>query len=136
MQAANIAQCGASAGWAYFKKSDFARGSDADKWVKDGISNGRIALAKGADGSYDVLYGDTLSSLNSASKDGGLVVKSGQSSRALSIVVVYPGKSVETYTFWNRADGVKEVLWTTAKYGTLIPTVRAMRAACDFVLPQ
>jgi len=136
-RAMNIAQCGASKGWAYFSSNNLVgNGPGLDKWVQDGISNGRITLAKGTDNSYDLLYGDSLSPINSASKDGALVAKIGELRGTLSILVSYPNRSVETYTFRKRPDGSNEVLWTAIKYGTAITTARAMRATCEFLAIQ
>jgi hypothetical protein len=132
--AANIAQCGASGGWAYFPASKLVKERDADTWVQDRISSGRIVLAKGQDGSYDLLYGDVASPINSAKGDGGIIALVGRTSDSITVIVNYANQSFESYAFRNRPDGVQEVLWTSIKYGTLIPTVRAMRAICDFVV--
>ena len=134
VHARNIAECGASAGWGFFPKSALVENKDANRWVQDGISNGRIVLSQGADGSFDLLYGDTISAINSASKDGGVIVQLGQTRNSIAILVSYPGSSAETYVFRTGSNDTKEVLWTANKYGTLIPNVRAMRAPCRFIL--
>jgi hypothetical protein len=132
--AANIVNCGSSEGRGLYAKSKLLQGnSEADKWIDDRISNGKISLVRGPDGSLDVLFSDARDTVQSAKSAGAVVVEVGRSDRALAILVSYPGALVETYTFFVRADGKHEVLWTATKYGSVIDSVKAMRANCNWI---
>ena len=100
-------------------------------WVKDGISVGRITLTAEQD-KFDFLYVDASGAIVSATSDGGTVTRIGQTDKAISVVVSYPGKTIETWTFINSSDG-PEALWSSNKYGTAIPKIAAFRAPCSLL---
>ena len=131
--AENIVDCGDSEGRSLFAGTALLKDDpEADKWVDDRISGGKISLVKHPDGSLDILYSDVRKVPQSAKSFGAVVVEAGRSDRGISIIVSYPGRLVETYTFFIRKDGKHEVLWTATKYGIGIDSVRAMRARCSW----
>ena len=128
---ANIADCGASAGYGYFPKAGHAAAApDSGKWISDAISGGRFSLTEN-DGEFDLLVTDAMGRVFSSKQEGAKVTLVGSSYNSVTVVVAYP-LLVETYTFLRNGDGQAEAIWTTNKWGTPIPKVAAFRAACSF----
>jgi hypothetical protein len=72
--AKDIAICGASSGLSYFPLAGLTKDDgDADKWVRDGISTGRLTLVLLPEDKVDMLFSDATGSVISATQDGARV---------------------------------------------------------------
>lgn len=139
--ARNVAICGASQGYGFYPKVGLAAADQAGEWQgtlgwqTDGIKDGRFTLTQIAKDKFDLLVIDTTGAIYSATQDDATVILIGVTDKSLSIVVTYPNTYVETYTFLRNDDGQAEVMWTSNKWGTIIPKVGAYRASCSFFTP-
>lgn len=132
--ATDIAQCGASEGYAYYPKFGLsAKDTDSGKWGKDRISNGQFSISVTDNGEFDLQFKDTSGGIYSTRAEGGKIVHLGKSEASLSLLVVYPNKTSETYTVYRTVDGNAEVMWTQNKFNTLIPKVAAFVASCSYL---
>jgi hypothetical protein len=134
--AREIAICGASSGYGFYPKAGLAAlDQGAGEWHSDGIKDGRFTLTEIDKDKFDLLVTDATGAVYSATQDGAAVVLIGVTDKSLSVVVTYPNTYVETYTFIRTEDGQTEAMWTSNKWGTLIPKVGAYRASCSFFAP-
>jgi len=132
--AADIARCGASEGYGYFPKIGFAASDQsAGEWTEDRISNGRFTVTLSDANEFDILVLDATGGIYSSRSSGAVIRMIGKTDEALALIAIYPGTSIETYTFVRNVDGDAEVMWTANKYGTLIPKAGSYRAACSFL---
>lgn len=133
-QAADIAICGASEGYGYYPKIGLgASDASAGEWAVDRISNGRFTVTLSDDNEFDIIVLDATGGMFSSRAAGAVIQVIGKTDETLSLVAIYPGKSIETYTFIRNVDGEAEVMWTANKYGTLIPKAASYKAACSFL---
>ena len=58
--AADIAHCGASEGYAYYPKFGLGANDGKGEWIKDGISNGQHSISVSDNGDFDLLFKPTL----------------------------------------------------------------------------
>ena len=135
--ATDLAVCGASVGYGYFPKYGLSALSDeSGKWQEEKISSGRITLTVNDADEFDVLIADARGSVFSSRADGAAVIALNVSDLHIAVLVTNRPNYAETYTFFRNADGQAEVMWTSLKYGTLIPKASALRAPCSyFALP-
>ena len=131
--AADIAHCGASEGYAYYPKFGLGANDEKGEWTKDGISNGQFSISGSDNGDFDLLFKDTSGEIYSARADGGKIIPLGKTETSLSLLVVYPNKTSETYTVYRTIEGKAEMMWTQNKYNTLIPKVAAFVATCSYL---
>ena len=129
----DIAVCGESAGYAYYPAAGpLANMGEKGKWVEDGISQGRITLSGEGD-RLDLLWSDADGTLVSATNSGYTVTRMAQTEESLSVMIYYPGKTVQTYTFIKTLAG-PEVLYTQNRHGDVpIPKIAAFRAPCSLL---
>jgi hypothetical protein len=100
--------------------------------MPDRIPTGKMTLTMTVENEPDLLFADATGRVSSATQEGGHVVLIGSFPDAISILIVYPGLA-ETYSFRQSTNG-PEVLWTTNKYGTLIPKAGVFRAPCSYFI--
>jgi len=132
--ASDIAICGASEGYSYYPKIGLgAADANAGEWSEDRISNGRFTATLAEDKSFDIIVLDATGGVFSSRAVGAVVELVGKTDETLTLLVIYPGKTIETYTFLRNADGQAEVMWTVNKFGTLIPKAASYQAACSFL---
>lgn len=132
--AADIAHCGASEGYAYYPKYGLGATKDeTGKWHKDRISNGQLSISVSDNGDFDLLFKDASGGISSTLADGGKTILIGKSEASLSLLVVYPNQTSETYTIYRTIDGKAEMMWTQNKYNVLIPKVAAFVAKCNYI---
>jgi hypothetical protein len=81
---------------------------------------------------FDLVFADATGAVISATNDGGQVTRVGQTDEAITVVVNYPGVTVETWTFIKSRNG-PEVIWSSNKYGTAMPKIAAFRAPCSLL---
>jgi hypothetical protein len=124
-----LAQCGASAGHAYYEDSK-------PGWQPDRISTGRFIFTVDGAGNPNVLFKDVRGKIVDSAADRGLITFTRQGSREFSIVVIYPEDGTsETYNIVNKVQGAgRRLLWTSSKVGGgpgMITKVGAYAADCD-----
>jgi hypothetical protein len=128
-KAANVAECEEPGGWIWVRPAGLAANNPrAGKWLKDKTSSGKIVLTRRMNGTLDLLFSTARGEINSARNNGAQIVMAGKSAYAISVVVSYPGRVLETYAFFPN-----EVLLTSIKYGEPVDLVRAMHANCSMV---
>jgi hypothetical protein len=124
-----LATCGASDGYGYYPETAVVSKKDSG-WQRDGISKGSFQLIMSGD-DYDIVFTDASGGTLSARADGGHVSATTESGGNLLVLVLYPGKTLESYVFWF---GTKEkrVTYSQAKYGAKIAKHSLMEASCDW----
>jgi hypothetical protein len=131
----DIAVCAESDGYSYFPNAGLlaiSSSKDAGKWHEDAVSPGRFTLSTGAGEKLDLFYTDASGRVGSATSNGAEVIRAGQTKDALAVIVIYPGKTVETFTFVNSQNG-PEAIWSSNKYGTPILKISAFHASCSLL---
>ena len=93
---------------------------------------GRFTLSTGVGDKLDLLYTDASGAVGSATSNGAQVIRLGQTKEALAVIVIYPGKIVETYTFVQSREGA-EAIWSSNKYGAPILKISAFRTPCSLL---
>jgi hypothetical protein len=131
----DIAICGESEGYSYFPNAGLLALSSpkyAGKWIEDAISPGRFTLSTGVGDKLDLFFTDASGAVGSATSNGAQVIRLGQTKEALAVIVIYPGKIVETYTFVQSREGA-EAIWSSNKYGAPILKISAFRTPCSLL---
>jgi hypothetical protein len=132
--AATIAQCSNPMGKAYYPYLGMV---DKNKsgWKDDGITAGLVSLQKDDDGSYDLLFVDSMKRILSAKGDGGQVLLFSKGERDASFLVVYPGITAEIYMFLTNKDGKSEYVYLQSRGGKQARIAKAalFRGDCDFL---
>lgn len=134
VQAADIASCSNPRGQGYFPEIGIVSEKDSG-WSEDYITGGITKLVRLDDGKYDILFVDARKDIISARGDGGHVMVLNQAENVVSILVVYPGKTAEIYTFLSTTSGKLEYIHTLSRAGDGVPITKAsvMRGDCDYI---
>ncbi len=132
--AADIAQCSNPSGTSYYPYLGLMAKKDSG-WVDDKISGGITSLVRSDDNEYDILFVDTTKQIISSKQDGGKVYILSKGKNDASFLVIYPGKTVEIYTFLIDKSGKSEYIHVTSRAGDeiLIAKSTVMRGDCVFV---
>lgn len=132
--ASSIAQCSSPKGYSYYPEIGHI-GPDSAGWKEDSISQGRVTLAKDADGKFDILFIDASEAITSSRADGGSVAMVSRGKASVSFVVLYPGKTVETYTFVETTSGALEFIMVTSRAGDAVFFTKAtvMAGKCSYI---
>ena len=132
--ATDVAQCANPSGKSYYPYLGLMAKKDSG-WVDDGISGGITSLVRDENNEYDILFVDASKRIISSKHDGGKVYKLSQGSNDASFLVIYPGKTVEVYTFLIDKSGKAEYIQVTTRSGdqVLITKSTVMRGDCSFV---
>jgi hypothetical protein len=125
-----LATCGASHGHAYYVRGPFVEAKDSG-WTEDKISKGTLQLIRSGD-DYDVIFTDSTGGTLSAKGDGASTAGSFDDRGNLLLIVMYPGKSVETYVFWFAVKTEKTLTFSQAKYGAPIAKHSLLQATCEW----
>ena len=133
-QAADIAACSDPSGMGYFPEMGIVKKADSG-WADEKISGGITKLTKVAEGEYDILFVDMRKDIISARGDGGAVIPLNRGEKSFSVLVVYPGKTAEVYTFLENASGGLEYLHTLSRAGdgVLIAKASVMQGTCSYI---
>jgi hypothetical protein len=133
-QAADIASCSNPEGRAYFPELGLVGEKDRG-WSNDKITGGLTKLVKLSEGAYDVLFVDATKDIISARGDGATIIPLNRGQGVFSVLVIYPGKTAETYTFLRDKSGRLEYLQTTSRAGDGVPIakVSVMRGTCSYI---
>ncbi len=130
----DIASCSSPKGKSYVAEVGIVTKEDSG-WQDDQISSGITKLVKLSEQNFDIQYVDTRQEIISASQDGGNVVLLNKGKNLISVLVVYPGKTAEVYTFLKNKSGNLEYIHTTSKGGDAVLTTRSsvMVGKCSYI---
>lgn len=134
-----IAQCSSPKGYAYYPNMGLvpekSEGGLAAGWVEDSISNGIVQLNKVDDANYDISFVDATKRISSSVGDGGGVLKVANGQDSASFLVIYPGKTVEVFTFIKDRSGKYEYTHITSRAGDEVPIIKSsvMRGDCQAI---
>lgn len=133
-QAADIASCSDPSGKGYFPETGIVKKADSG-WADEKISGGITKLTKVGEHEYDILFVDIRKDIISARGDGATVIPLSRGEKSFSVLVVYPGKTAEAYTFLKNASGELEYLYTLnrAGDGALITKASVMQGTCSYI---
>ncbi|WP_246022999.1 hypothetical protein [Cognatilysobacter terrigena] len=134
VHAGDIAACSDPSGKGYFPETGIVKKADSG-WQDEKITGGITKLPKIAEGEYDILFVDTRKDIISARGDGGTVIPLNRGEKSFSVLVVYPGKTAEVYTFLENASGGLEYLHTLSRAGdgVLITKASVMQGKCSYI---
>jgi hypothetical protein len=132
--AADIAACSDPSGKGYFPETGLVKKSDSG-WADEKITGGITKLTKIGENEYDILFVDVRKDIISARGDGGTVILLNRGENVFSVLVVYPGKTAEVYTFLKNASGGLEYLHTLSRAGdqVLITKATVMQGRCSYI---
>lgn len=134
LRAADIASCSNPTGKGYYPETGIVSAKDSG-WADEKITGGITKLAKIGDNEYDILFVDTRKEIISARQDGGHVILLNRGRSAVSVLVVYPGKTAEIYTFLKDNSGKLEYIYVLSRAGDAVPITKAtvMRGDCSYI---
>lgn len=134
VSASSIAQCSSPKGYSYYPEIGHI-GQDSAGWKEDQISQGKVTLIKDSDGKFDILFIDASETITSSRSDGGTVAMVSRGKSSASFVVLYPGKTVETYTFLETTSRNLEFIMVTSRAGDSVVFTKAtvMAGKCSFI---
>ena len=132
--ATDIARCSNPTGKSYYPYLGLMNKEDTG-WVDDGITGGITSLVRNENNEYDIFFVDASKQIISSKHDGGKVYMLSQGINDASFLVIYPGKTVEVYTFLIDKSGKAEYIQVTTRAGdqVLITKSTVMRGDCSFV---
>jgi hypothetical protein len=134
VHAADIASCSNPSGKGYFAETGIISAKSSG-WSDEKISDGITKLSQLDNGDFDILFVDVRKEIISARQDGGHVMVLNRGENAISVLVVYPGKTAEVYTFLKTTSGKLEYIHTLSRAGdaVLITKSSVMRGDCDYI---
>ena len=132
--AADIAHCSNPSGTAYFPETGIVSAKSSG-WSEDKITFGITKFSKLDDNEYDILFIDARKEIISARQDVGRVLLLSRGKSVVSILVVYPGKTAEVYTFLKTNAGKLEYIHTQSRAGDSAAITKAsvMRGDCAYI---
>lgn len=134
LRAADIASCSNPIGMGYYPETGIVTAKDSG-WNDEKITGGITKLSKQNENEYDILFVDIRKEIVSSRQDGGHVILLNRGKNVVSILVVYPGKTAEVYTFLKTSSGKLEYIHTLSRAGdgVLITKASVMRGDCDYI---
>ena len=134
LYAADIASCSNPSGKSYYPETGIVTAKSSG-WVEDKITGGITKLSKRGDNEYDILFVDAWKEIISARQDGGQIRLLNSGKNVVSVLVVYPGKTAEVYTFLKTNSGKLEYTHTVSRAGDEVRITKAsvMRGDCDYI---
>ncbi|KRG54293.1 hypothetical protein ABB25_13785 [Stenotrophomonas koreensis] len=132
--ATDIASCSEPSGKGYYPETGVIKKADSG-WEDEKISSGITKLTKNSGGEYDILFVDIRREIISARADGGTVIPLSRGAKSFSVLVVYPGKTAEVYTFLENTSGGLEYLHTLSRAGdeVFITKASVMQGVCSYI---
>jgi hypothetical protein len=124
-----IATCENPQGYAYFPFSGNAPEADSG-WFTDGFTGGVYRLTQDDNGNFDVIFTGKGGQFISAIQDGGSVAPFSYDENQISILVLYMGSVVETFSFIKNNEGNNELILTQTKT-KIFPKAASYRAKCS-----
>ncbi|MEB1548863.1 hypothetical protein VDQ94_08115 [Xanthomonas campestris pv. campestris] len=131
--AAEIASCSNPAGKGYYAETGIITAKDSG-WNDERITGGLTKLSRQGD-EYDLIYVDVRQEIVSAREEGAQVMLLSRGISSASVLVVYPGKTAEVYTFLKTLSGKLEYIHTLSRAGdeVLITKASVMRGDCRYI---
>lgn len=132
--ATDIAECANPAGRTYFPQVGGILAKNSG-WVDDSIKDGITRVTLNDKGEFDIVFIDSMKRFISTRGDGGHVSVFASGSQSFGLVVLYPGKVIETYTFFKTNANKYEYLHTTSRAGDAVSIAKSslLRGACSFI---
>jgi hypothetical protein len=133
--AVDIASCSNPSGKAYYPEYGLISKEKAGWEQDEKITGGITKLSKIGKDKYDILFVDSTKRIVSSVEDGGTVLSLNKSPDAASFLVIYPGKTVEIYTFLKTISGKFEYMHVTSRSGDSVFITKAsvMRGDCEYI---
>ena len=134
VSAADIASCSNPKGKTYYPELGLVT-KDKSGWTDDGISGGITTVKKIARDKYDIVFYDTTKRIISSIEDGGNVLLLNKGKNVFSLLVVYPGKTAEIFTFIKNNSNKLEFIQITSRAGDDIRITKSsmFKGECDFI---
>jgi len=134
VSAADIASCSNPKGKTYYPELGLVT-KDKSGWTDDGISGGITTVKKIAKDKYDIVFYDTTKRIISSIEDGGNVLLLNKGKNVFSILVVYPGKTAEIFTFIKNNSNKLEFIQITSRAGDDVRITKSsmFKGECDFI---
>ena len=135
LYAQDIASCHSPKGKSYYPDLGLIP-KDKTGWVDDGVSEGITNLKKIGKDKYDIVFYDATKRIISSIEDGGSVIPLNRGKDVFSILVVYPGKTAEIFTFLKNKSNKFEFIQITSRAGDQVTITKSsmFRGECDFVI--
>jgi hypothetical protein len=94
---------------------------DKSGFRKAAITGGLTTLQRLENGEYDILFVDVRKQIISYQQDGALVKLLRRGANDATFLVVFPGMTIELYTFYMDADGARRFDILQSKGGDQMP---------------
>lgn len=129
----DMASCSDPVGRGYFPEVGLTSKENSG-WAEERISGGLTKLTRDGE-EYDILFVDSRKEIVSSRQDGGIVIPLAKGIDQFAVLVVYPGKTVEIYTFLKTSSGELEYISTTSRAGNSVPITKSsvMRGTCSYI---
>lgn len=131
---ADIASCSNPSGKGYYPETGIVSAKDSG-WADEKITGGITKFTKIGENEYDILFVDIRNEIISATQDGGKVLLLSRGENSVGVLVVYPGKTAEAYTFLKTKSGKLEYIHVLSRAGdgVLITKASVMRGDCEYI---
>ena len=132
--ATDIASCSNPIGKGYYPETGIVD-KEGRGWNDERITGGITKVSLSGKSEFDVLFVDSRSEIISSRQDDGHVLLLNRGENAFSLLVVYPGKTAEVYTFIKDDSGKLEYLHVLSRAGdgVLITKSSVMRGDCSYI---
>jgi hypothetical protein len=132
--AQDIASCSNPKGKSYFPELGQVS-KNMSGWVDDGVSGGITTVKKIAKDKYDIVFYDVTKRIISSVEDGGNVLLLNKGKNVFSILVIYPGKTAEIFTFLKNKSNKLEFIQITSRAGDAVSLTKSsmFRGECEFI---
>ena len=124
-----IATCENPKGYAYYPYFGLIPKADSG-WDTDGFTGGVYKLTQDDNGNFDVIFTGKGGQVVSAIQDGGSVAPFSYGENQISILVLYRGSVVETFSFIKNNAGNNKLILTQTKT-KIFPKAAAYRGRCS-----
>ena len=124
-----IATCENPKGYAYYPYFGLIPKADSG-WDTDGFTGSVYKLTQDDNGNFDVIFTGKGGQVVSAIQDGGSVAPFSYGENQISILVLYRGSVVETFSFIKNNAGNNELILTQTKT-KIFPKAAAYRGRCS-----
>ncbi len=115
-----VAVCSDPVGQAYYHRTPLVSKKDSG-FQQDKITGGLTTLQQLENGEYDILIVDTRKQVISFRQDGGNILLLRRGKNDATFLVIFPGMTIELYTFYTDADGIKRFDMLQSKGGDGMP---------------
>lgn len=129
-----IASCSNPKGKSYFPELGQVS-KNMSGWVDDGITGGITTVKKIAKDEYDIVFYDVTKTIISSIEDGGNILLLNKGKNVFSLLIVYPGKTAEIYTFLKNKSNKLEYIQITSRAGDGVTIAKSsmLRGECEFI---